>query len=97
MTGATIMVMGLAMTAFPPADQLPALNQSVEAAPVHCSRARDGVAVVKKTPSATTDVALRPRRNRQFEKIAMRALVTAQLLQLRRKAIRINYTLVPCY
>jgi hypothetical protein len=52
---------------------LPALNQSVEAAPVHCSAARDGVVVAETNPSATTDAALRPRRNRKSEKIAMRS------------------------
>ncbi len=51
------------------ATQLPALNQSVEAEPFQNSTARDGV-VVKTSPSATTDVARRPRH--QTERLAMR-------------------------
>jgi len=54
------------------ADQLPALNQSVEAAPIHWSAARDGVVVAETTSNATTDIALRPRRNRQAKKLATR-------------------------
>src|SRR4051794_7234772 len=87
--GVTVSILVLVELVGTPADQLPALNQSVETAPVHCSRARDGVVVAKTTPSATTDAA-KPRHTREFKKIAMRALVTAQLPQPRRNAIRVN-------
>src|SRR5881396_3110309 len=83
--GVTVSILVLVELVGTPADQLPALNQSAEAAPVHCSRARDGVVVAKTTPSAATNAALRRRRDRQIEKIAMRAHVAAQLPQRARK------------
>src|SRR4051794_3731606 len=63
--GVTVSILVLVELVGTPADQLPALNQSVEAAPVHCSMARDGVVVAKATPSAPTH-AVRPRHSRQF-------------------------------
>jgi len=69
--GVTVSIVVLVELVGTPVDQLPALNQSVEAAPVQLSTARDGVVVIKTTPSATTDIGLRLRR-RQTEKLAMR-------------------------
>ena len=57
--GATVSILVLVALVGTPADQLPALNQSVEVAPVQASKARDGVVVTMTIPSAM-DVAVRP-------------------------------------
>jgi hypothetical protein len=67
--GVTVSILVLVVLSGTMTAQLPTLNQSVEAEPFQNSTARDGV-VAKTTPSATTDVAQRPRR--QTEKLAMR-------------------------
>ena len=60
--GVTVSMTVLVALVGTPADQLLALNQSLEAVPVHCARA--GMAVAETSPSAMTDDAMRPRRNR---------------------------------
>src|SRR5665213_1809224 len=61
--GATVSICVLVASVGTPADQLLALNQSLEAVPVHCASARDGIAVVVTSPSAIADDTLRPRRH----------------------------------
>jgi len=69
--GVTVSILVLVVLFGTMTDQLPTVNQSVEAEPFQNSTARDGVVVANTAPSATTDVAQRPRR-RQTEKLAMR-------------------------
>ncbi|MEO8320620.1 MAG: hypothetical protein ABI561_20105, partial [Bradyrhizobium sp.] len=76
--GVTVSILVLVVLSGTAATQLPASNQSVEAAPDQNSTARAGVAVAEIAPNARTDVALRPRRKRQAEQFAMRpSLATA--------------------
>jgi len=69
--GVTVSILVLVELVGTIADQLPTLNQSVEAEPFQNSTARDGVIVAKTAPSATTDVGLRRRRQRQSREVAM--------------------------
>jgi hypothetical protein len=67
--GVTVSILVLAVLVGTATVQLPALNQSVEAAPVQNSTALDGV-IVKTRLIGTRDVAQQPGR-RKIEKAAM--------------------------
>ena len=59
--GVMVSIVALVPLVGTPPDQLPALNQLFEVVPVQ-STAREGVVVAATSPSATTDVALRRKR-----------------------------------
>jgi len=69
----TVSILVLVVLSGTMADQLPAVNQLVEAEPFQNSTAPDGVVDARTIPSAT-DVAVRLCRNCQAEEFAMRAL-----------------------
>jgi hypothetical protein len=69
--GVTVSILVLSVLVGTPVDQLLALNQSPELAPIHNWLAFDGTVVANTAPSGTTDAA-QQYRCRQTEKLAMR-------------------------
>ncbi|MCS3930540.1 hypothetical protein M2175_005571 [Bradyrhizobium elkanii] len=72
--GATVSIFTSTALVGTPADQLPAVNQSVEVAPVQ-SVARDGVDVARTSPSATMELVPSRRRDNAAKVSAAKLLI----------------------